>query len=486
MDSQDLDGVTPLHVACQGTMDTSHRGLWASECVELLLEMGADPNHVDAGGESTLHKAAGRFDIIGILLKHGADLSAGDSNPLFSAIQTRDVHTVTAFLDAGASPNIMDAAQFDTFGNASEKKRTAFGHASGKKRTALEYAALHDCPDIVKLLIERGADVMAEVDNEQTTLLHYIFERAKRSVVSVFMDLAGRVDLNARDQQRRTALLAACDSHCRECGPVSSKAPIIRLLELGVDILAVDQNGQNALHHLAENTSMPEEAIFEFLQHDGCRSLLNQQDKAGFTPLQCALRTLRPLLCEKLIEMGSNLLEPDPFGQTALHHIASQYLLGYRPREAYQFYNSEPEEYYEGCRRLWRQFLALGGHINGRDHQGYSPFLMFLTSPVKGLLRVGDECCHAVAFSTFFADSDVDVFVRNNDGETALHLIARRPVAIETSDTAPSMSHDKTLFEFVLEKGLDPLAEDARGRSCLDVAAASGKREILDIFRDLA
>lgn len=73
-----------------------------------------------------------------------------------------------------------------------------------------------------------------------------------------------------------------------------------------------------------------------------------------------------------------------------------------------------------------------------------------------------------------------DIHARNEDGETALHVIAR---STEEDRFYSKGDHDKTLFKFLIGKGLDPLAEDKRGRSSLDVAAACGKKDILDLFQ---
>ncbi len=74
---------------------------------------------------------------------------------------------------------------------------------------------------------------------------------------------------------------------------------------------------------------------------------------------------------------------------------------------------------------------------------------------------------------------------RNHDGETALHVIARRDTAsfVYTRDGKEAVEINRKLFEFIVAKGLDPLKEDARGRSSLDIAAAYKKKEILDLFQ---
>jgi ankyrin repeat protein len=79
-------------------------------------------------------------------------------------------------------------------------------------------------------------------------------------------------------------------------------------------------------------------------------------------------------------------------------------------------------------------------------------------------------------FDKFFKDADV--LAQNKDGENALHVIAKR-----AKDYPRKAEHERRLFEFMLEKGLDPLAEDGRSRSSLDFAAACEQKEILELFQ---
>lgn len=77
--------------------------------------------------------------------------------------------------------------------------------------------------------------------------------------------------------------------------------------------------------------------------------------------------------------------------------------------------------------------------------------------------------CHVDNFELFFGDAHV--FAKNDALETALHIVAQRPK--KSYYSAIAQSHDATLFKFLVSKGLDPLAEHARWRSSLDVAAAN-------------
>lgn len=100
------------------------------------------------------------------------------------------------------------------------------------------------------------------------------------------------------------------------------------------------------------------------------------------------------------------------------------------------------------CLDLWKKFLDCGCSINVCDN-----------------------------IKTIFYEDKLDVTIRNNEGESALHAIARRKRTPYTTK-----SHDKHLSQLFL-KELDPLSEDQNGRTALDVAAATGKTGILELFQ---
>jgi ankyrin repeat protein len=196
------------------------------------------------------------------------------------------------------------------------------------------------------------------------------------------------------------------------------------------------------------------------LRHDAAKKLLHQRDQRGFTTLNCAFLHLRPILIEELLNMGADLLASDPNGVTALHQIAAQH----KGQRNSLLREGRDDLHLGHCLSLWSKFLALGGDINVRDNSGAPPLFTYLSY------------CYTEDFASTYEKllAEADVHARNNDGETALHIIAKKEGEGVT---------DRKLFEFMVAKGLDPLVEDAKGRSSLDVAAVCGKKEILDLFQ---
>jgi ankyrin repeat protein len=506
IDAVDEKGETPLHIACTGTTFAAMNcrddvcGYWRIEVVKIFLQSGADINILDKDGLSCLHKASSSPQIMRILLEHGADLTAGKLSPVFSAIQIQCLETLTILLDAGVSPNIVDPNTDDEGFQL---------HYKGKNvaRTALfcaSFSNLHNQREensatLVKLLIERGADIYAALNWKQT-LLHYVSENAEFEIVSAFLDCASKVniDFNTRDSLGRTIFIAACEwveclpGYQHKRGYPKETAPFLRTLDFGADPRIVDNEGRNALHHLLDNPEMEEDAIIQFLAHDSAKDLLHRKDGDGFTPLNCALRFLRPAVVEIMITMGVNLLSADPTGATALHRIAEQCLRCRSPCRRNNFGRDHEPEYYIGALALWKKFLSLGGSINVRDNKGAPPLFYFLSSAERDQYDAPEDwCCHLQYFATYFYGDvmkALDFGAKNINGENALHVIARREREKKVyrkrgqeHDHVPT--HDKELYQFFMRKGLNPLEEDGKGRSSLDVAAACEQKGILELFQ---
>jgi hypothetical protein len=154
---------------------------------------------------------------------------------------------------------------------------------------------------IIKLLIQRGADVNA-VLNGQETLIHYLFQHAQYRVVCAFLDCRDTIDLDLRDQSGRIVMLAACDwmlgdPEYLHPHPDSKEPSIVgRLLSYRANITAVSKKGGNALHHLLDNPHIQEDIILEVLDRfpEACKILMEQRDTEGFLPFYGALRIIWP------------------------------------------------------------------------------------------------------------------------------------------------------------------------------------------------
>ena len=145
------------------------------DVVELLLQNGAYPNAEGSGETTALYTAAGggNLRILQDLINAGADVKEEHrtgATPLFAAADSGNAQVVKLLLDLGADPNAKPKNVYGTplcnacsKGNAATVQllidRGAKVNAPGfHGRRPLHYAAQNNHYDVVKALIDSGAD----------------------------------------------------------------------------------------------------------------------------------------------------------------------------------------------------------------------------------------------------------------------------------------------------------------------------------------
>jgi len=192
------------------------------ETADLLIRAGAKVNAANDYGVTPLSLACTNRSaaIIERLLKAGADPNAAlwtGETPVMVCAHTGNVETVKLLLSHGADPNA---------------KETQQGH------TAVMRAVAEKHPEVVRALIDRGADVRARSKGGFTALL---FASQQAEIASAKMLLAAGADVNEKTPKNGTALVLAAASGREQFA--------IFLLENGADPNAADAYGVTALHY---------------------------------------------------------------------------------------------------------------------------------------------------------------------------------------------------------------------------------------------
>ena len=199
-----------------------------------LVEAGADVDDTDARGVSATALAAhaGFGDLVELLLEGGADPNAAEAgfSALHTAVMRRDLRMVGALLDHGADPN----AVLRTWTSPRRASRDHHFAPPLVGATPFWLAARFTAPDIMRLLVDHGAD--------PAFVHHADYKEPARA----------RPRLEAT-----TALMAATGmggGRLRAWMPLgraeveAQTLEAVRLaVELGVDVNAIDTNDRTAL-----------------------------------------------------------------------------------------------------------------------------------------------------------------------------------------------------------------------------------------------
>ncbi len=179
--SRDATGMTALHLATWG----GH-----TEIVRILLKHGADVNARDGSGDTPLMLAVrwGLPELMDLLLAHGADASIRDDQGrtlLHRAAEYGHVAVMRVLVSRGFDVDVQSRIgtplHSAAFGRRLEATRFLLDNGAHPNLLGyLDWAPLHVAasggpahpsdPEIVKLLIERGADVSAKTDGGGTPL----------------------------------------------------------------------------------------------------------------------------------------------------------------------------------------------------------------------------------------------------------------------------------------------------------------------------
>ena len=534
-DIRNEDGETPLHIA----LDTSNyrTGCFHKAAARILIEGGADVNAVDDKGRDCLAKAGSNIDLLKLLIASGAKET---QRAIVSAIDSFNADMLEILLSSGADLNACP----DVSGLPKSRIQGLFVDTEHHYMPTLLYAArnrklhgenLDKANPLVSLLLRFGADpyleyhqeifpralqeddedsvredltqnlrltrhglarVKYKVDYEKRSVLHEVLRAGPfRAVIQPFLN-SPLVDLEREDPNGQTLLLAACagtpdgriDGKSEEppqslfATPADiekngdatgaskeSQSPTLaeQFLSLGANLFARDSHHRNVLHATLEQDKNSTRANPKTVKLvlSKAPDLCLQMDNKNQTPLHLAFQNLNTGIIHSLLDAGSDALLPDPAGNTGLHFVAEKLTTD------------------DTAKPLFARFLSLGVDINARNHRGETPlFALVRAGPgdrYRSLYGPPDE--NWQGYLAFLLEEGANLDARNESGESLLHILAQN----EPASLRPWEQKDDTVvdrFKHLLAMGLDPMIEDRRQRSAIDVASAYGHDEIVKLF----
>ena len=259
--SLDTGGLTPLLYAAREN---------CMECVDVLLQRGADINLPDPDGVSPLHVAImnANWDLAKQLIDAGADVNQWDiygEAPLFTAVGNRSrtdggrasidplnestgLDIVKMLLERGANPNMQ----------VSFRPAGVRGATNTRGSTPLIRAANGNDSEVVKLLLEHGADATVYMADRQTPIHAVLAGRANEKdaleMIRLLHDAGTDVNVVAlvvhmEEVRGGSALHYAVRKRYKD---------VIRLLaSYGIDMNLKDQDGLTALDYTQSRGFMP-------------------------------------------------------------------------------------------------------------------------------------------------------------------------------------------------------------------------------------
>ena len=465
-------GASPVHGQDADLRLIEAVRLQDGEAVERLLEASADVNVAQADGAMALHWAAYLDDLetarqlvaagadagaanelsvvplalactnanaamVGLLLSAGADASAATgpgTTVLMECARTGSAEAVTALLAHGAD---VDAAE------------------SEDDQTALMWAVAQRHPDVVRVLLDHGADL-----HPRSRVVRFVISRRLQSNLK-YGELGRRygTDAEETDAGGYTAFLFAARH-----GTVESAR---LLLAAGANVNDTAPDGRSALVLAAHSGHR---ALVDFLLAEGA----NPNAAAGYTALHAAVLQGDLPMVEALLAAGAR---PDPQVTEATRVtrngqvlMIGDHLLGATPFAlAAKFAEAD----------IMRALLAAGADGALPLRNGWTPLMLACSASWR--YGVWDRRDRAVARAFTFQAEHIDEAGTLDAVQVALSAGGDVHAVDETGNTALHYIADKgfnRVVELLVEAGADLNAADGNGRTPLAIVLRGrGNRE---------
>lgn len=408
--------------------------------VKKLVNMGADVNRISGRYGTALQAAAfaGSKEVVRVLLDTGADVnqeSGKFGTALQAAASQRHEAVVQQLLDAGADvqreggPPRIDARERERWTGfwLAKNTRTLFERnpsrwQNGLFGTSLQAAAHAGSVEIVRLLLDRGADI-GVTDEYGQTPLHHAACQGHEAVVALL--LRKGADPNSEDLDGRNSIIMAASN--------GWKSVLTRLGGAGASPISTNRSCAPALHFAASNGHV---TVLEQLLAKGYD--IDLKNRQGETALMVAAGKGRTSAVRFLLDKGSDVTRKDDSGYTTIRRAVSN-----------------------GHSAVVRLLLARGVNPNETDDDGLC-LLHIATSdtPKQRFPRPGSE--ELQVLYALANHPGIERELRDDEGATALHRAAGM--------------WNPWMMAILVDSGADIEARDAQGLTPLHYCVYGPRR----------
>ena len=300
------------------------------------------------------------------------------------------------------------------------------GHnREGRNNRDLLWAAWNGQKAVVKVLLEKGADLEAKDDTGQTPL-SMASEKGHKDVVQLLL-ATGQVDVDSKDKNGQTPLSMAAES--------GYESVVQLLLESGqVDVDSKDKNGQTPLWMAARNGY---EGVVQLLLERGQVNVEAEDSEYSRTPLWMAAYNGHEDVVQLLLERGQVNVEAkdSEYSRTPLWVAA-----------------------YNGHESVVQLLLATGQvNVDSKDKNSMTPLLIAAANKRESVVRL-------------LLEKGADIEAKEKRGVTPLWTAA--------------FKRRESVVRLLLEKGADVKVADFDGWTPLHIASENGHLEIIQLLLD--
>lgn len=374
-----------------------------------ILSNNADVNKIDElTGNTLLHLAIERPEVISILLKNGADVRTinpiTNQSALSCAITNFQRDAAQILYTAGATPkddNLFEQVWFGHI-NALRKvtqKQLLMYSFDTHEGTLLHAAAANDQYTIADILIRNGLHVVDTRLDNGATPLHIASANGCLNMVKWLIMHGAIVD--SRNQLGETPLLLAVKA--------GEEKVVSELIRHGANVNVATNNGSTPLHY-----------------------------------------TTTADIAYSLLTAGAKISVPDGRGNTPLHYLVSL-------NNCFSNYSAENVS-------ICKIFLDAGASVTVKNKDNEIPLQLLLK---RAAIRITGQRPKYTEFYEnndnnmldavkMLLDSEVNINVKNNHGETLLIL------AVQACDA--------DIVRYLLSKGVDKTIHDVNNKTAIQYA----------------